>query len=72
MNERYRVFGMVALLGFMAGIIGQATWQYFIPWLASVLPAMAHIDFLISGFIGACLSLVLVSTWAYITGPTER
>jgi hypothetical protein len=72
MGERLKVFGLVALLGFMAGIIAQLTADYIIPALLEVLPVLVQIRFLVSGFAGACLTLVLISVWAYITGPTER
>ncbi|MGQ9726531.1 MAG: hypothetical protein ACUVQL_05320 [Candidatus Bathycorpusculaceae bacterium] len=72
MGERLKVFGLVALLGFMAGIIAQLTADYVIPAILLVLPELVQIRFLVSGFAGACLTLVLVSVWAYITGPSER
>lgn len=72
MNDRFRVFGLVALLGFMAGIIAQLSADYLIPWLLVVVPALVQIRFLVSGFAGACLTLLLVSAWAYISGPPER
>jgi len=72
MSERLKVFVFVAILGFFAGIIAQLTADYFIPWLLVVLPALVQIRFLVSGFAGACLTLVLVSVWAYITGSAER
>jgi len=72
MGERFKVFGLVAILGFMAGVIAQLTADYIIPWLLVVLPQLVQIRFLVSGFAGACLTLVLVSIWAYVTGPSER
>ena len=71
MGERMKVFGLVAVLGFMAGIIADLSAEYVIPWLVTVLPELIQIRFLVSGFAGACLTLVLVSVWAYITGPSE-
>jgi hypothetical protein len=68
MGDRLRVFGLVAILGFMAGVIAQLTADYIIPWLLVVLPALVQIRFVVSGFAGACLTLVLVSIWAYFTG----
>ena len=67
MGERLKVFGIVALLGFMAGVIAQLTADYVIPWLMTVLPALINIKWVVSGFAGACLTLVLVTAWAYIT-----
>ena len=48
MNDRLKIFGIVALLGFMAGVIAQVTAVYFIPWLIAVLPSLA-------GFQAFCL-----------------
>ncbi|MGQ9551285.1 MAG: hypothetical protein ACUVUE_02550 [Candidatus Bathycorpusculaceae bacterium] len=72
MGERLKVFGIVALLGFIAGVIAQLTADYIIPWLLVILPQLVQIRFLVSGFAGACLTVVLVSIWAYVTGPSER
>ncbi|MDH5375653.1 MAG: hypothetical protein OEZ21_01675 [Candidatus Bathyarchaeota archaeon] len=71
MGERLKVFGLLALLGFMAGIIAQLTADYVIPALLTILPELVQIRFLVSGFAGACLTLVLVSIWAYVSGPSE-
>ena len=71
MGERMRIFALVAVLGFMAGIIAQLTADYAIPWLLDVLPALINIKWLVSGFAGATLTLVLVSIWAYMTGNRE-
>jgi uncharacterized membrane protein YedE/YeeE len=71
MGERLKVFGLVAVLGFMAGIIADLTAEYVIPWLVTVLPELIQIRFLVSGFAGACLTLALISVWAYVTGPSE-
>jgi hypothetical protein len=72
MAERLKIFVIVALLGFLAGIIAQLTADYVIPTLMVVLPQLVQIKFVISGFAGACLTLVLISVWAYVTGSPER
>ena len=61
MNERVKIFVIVAILGFFAGIVADLTATYVIPALASVLPAFLSARYLLSGFAGACLTLVLVS-----------
>jgi len=43
-----------------------------IPALMAVLPQLVQVRFLVSGFAGACLTLALISIWAYVTGPPER
>ena len=72
MSDRIRIFGIVALLGFMAGVIAQVTAEYIIPWLMVVLPALINIKWVVSGFAGAALTLVLVSVWAYVTGNRNK
>jgi hypothetical protein len=72
MNSRLKVFGVIAILGFVAGIIAQLTAAVIIPWLVTVLPLLGGAtNYLISGFAGACLTVVLVSIWAYMTGKKE-
>ncbi len=72
MNSRLKVFGLIALLGFVAGIIAQITAVYFIPWMVSVLPLLGGMtSFLISGFAGAVITIAIVSAWAYVTGKKE-
>jgi len=72
MNDRIKVFAIVAILGFMAGVLAQVTADYVIPWLMVVLPALINVKWVVSGFAGACLTLVLVSVWAYVTGNKDR
>lgn len=71
LGERIKVFGLVAILGFMSGVIAQLTADYVIPALLQILPQLVQLRFLVSGFAGACLTLGLVSIWAYITGSSE-
>ncbi len=72
MNDRLRVFAIIALLGFMAGVIAQLAATYFIPWMISILPMLGGLtSFMVSGFAGACLTVALVGVWAYLTGKRE-
>jgi hypothetical protein len=72
MNERVKIFVLVAILGFVAGIIAELTAEYVLPALLSVLPAFLSSRVLLSGLAGALLTLGLVSVWAYMTGPRDR
>ncbi len=68
MNGRLKIFGIIALLGFLAGVIAQVTATVVIPWLIAVLPLLGGATtYIISGFAGACLTVVLVGAWAYMT-----
>jgi len=72
MNSRVKVFGIIALLGFLAGVIAQVTAVYFIPWVVSVLPLLGGLtSFMVSGFAGAILTVAIVSVWAYMTGKKD-
>jgi hypothetical protein len=72
MGERLKIFVLVAILGFLAGVIAQLTADYVIPGLMTVLPQLVQIKFVVSGFAGACLTLALIMVWAYVTGSTDR
>jgi hypothetical protein len=73
MGDRLKIFGVIAILGFMAGVIAQLAATYFIPWVISVLPLLGGItSFMISGLAGACLTVALVGAWAYMTGKRDR
>ncbi len=72
LNSRLKIFGVIALLGFLAGVIAQLTAAIIIPWLISVLPLLGGATtYIISGFAGACLTVVLVSVWVYMTGKKD-
>jgi len=73
MNDRLKIFGVIALLGFMAGVIAQLAATYFIPWMITILPILGGFSsFMISGVAGACLTVVLVGAWAYMTSNKNK
>lgn len=73
MGDRFKVFGIIAILGFMAGVIAQLASTYFIPWMIDNLSMLGGLtSFMISGLTGACLTIALVAAWAYLTGNRDR
>jgi hypothetical protein len=72
MGDRIKVFAIVAVLGFIAGVIAQLTADYVIPWLTYVLPALINMKWIMAGFAGACLTIVMVTVWAYVSANKER
>ncbi len=72
MGERLKIFLIVGLLGFVAGMVAQAMYEYVFPWLAMVLPQVFQIRFFASGVLGAVLTIALISVWAYMTQSQER
>jgi len=73
MQDRFKIFVMFAFLGFMAGIIAKATYQDVIPWIMANFPNVG-LDWVLSGFAGALLTVGLVMVWAYVsnTGSSEK
>ncbi|MGD6810375.1 MAG: hypothetical protein ACQCN3_11815 [Candidatus Bathyarchaeia archaeon] len=72
MSSRVKIFGVIALLGFVAGIIAQVAATYFVPWLIEVLPLLSGISsFMVSGVAGAVLTVAIISVWAYMTGNKD-
>jgi ABC-type transport system involved in multi-copper enzyme maturation permease subunit len=72
MNNRLKVFGLIALLGFVAGVIAQLTATYVIPWMVIVLPSLASLtSFIVAGFAGAVITVAVVGAWAYMTGKKD-
>ena len=72
MNDRFKIFALVAVLGFFAGVIADLTATYILPALMAIFPQILNARYLLSGLAGAFLTLVLVSIWAYITGPPQK
>jgi hypothetical protein len=73
MGDRLKVFGIIAILGFIAGIIAQLALTYLPQWIESVLPLLGGVSsFLISGLAGACITVALVGVWAYLTGKRDH
>jgi hypothetical protein len=72
MGDRIKVFAIVALLGFLAGVVAQLFADYALPWLVEVLPAVFQARFIVTGLAGAVLTVVMVSVWAYFTGSRNR
>jgi len=73
MDQRIKLFGVIALVGFIAGVIAALALKYVIPWLKEVLPSLSDIsEYLIAGVAGAILAVVLIAVWAYVTGSKDR
>jgi hypothetical protein len=69
MGDRLKIFGIVALLGFLAGVIAQLTAVFVIPWIIAIIPALGGLtSYMVAGVAGAVLTVGLVSAWAYLTG----
>jgi hypothetical protein len=70
-SDRIKIFMMFGVLGFVAGIIANVTAKFVIPWLATLVFPVIGLEWALSGFAGAFLTVLLVTVWAYVTGPSE-
>ncbi len=71
MSERIKMLTTFAILGFFAGVIANFTYRYVIPWLSELVLPVIGLDWIFSGLAGAALTVVLVTAWAYLSGPKE-
>jgi hypothetical protein len=72
MNSRFKIFGLIAVVGFVAGVLAQVTATYLIPWLVVVLPSLAGLSsFVVAGAAGAVLTVAIVGAWAYMSGKKD-
>jgi len=73
MDQRIKIFGIIAIIGFIAGVIAALALKYFIPWLKEASSSLSGIaDYLIAGIVGAILAVVLIAVWVRITRKTDR
>ncbi len=72
MTSRLKVFVIIALIGFLAGVLAQVVATYVIPAIQNALPSLGDIaPYLIAGFAGAVITVLIVAAWAYLTGRKE-
>ncbi|MGD8506261.1 MAG: hypothetical protein PVF15_06305 [Candidatus Bathyarchaeota archaeon] len=71
MSERIKMFATFGILGFLAGVIANFTYRYVIPWLSKIVFPVIGLDWIFSGIAGAALTVLLVTAWAYFSGPPE-
>ena len=66
-NDRLKIFGLVALIGFVGGVLADVAGEYVIPALVRLLPTLFSVRQILSGLAGAILTLGIVFVWAYLT-----
>jgi len=55
----------IAVIGYFLGVAGYYIFKNLEPWLMQVLPNLLQAEWLISGFVGAIFSVILVVIWSY-------
>ena len=71
MNDRMKMLGVFAILGFVGGVVANIGYQTIWPWLAANFPLIFSSELVISGIAGALVTTCFVVIWAYLSQPTE-
>ena len=71
MNERIKILGMFAILGFVAGILANVAYHTVIPALLAAFPNIISAEWVLSGFAGMFITLLVLAVWAYFSS-SER
>jgi hypothetical protein len=70
MNERIRILGVFAVLGFVGGILANVLYHTLWPWLLDVFPTILTAEWVLSGIAGALITTFFVVIWVYLSGPS--
>ncbi len=71
MNERMKILGLFAILGFIAGVIANFTYRYVLPVVLAIFPEILSIEWVLSGLAGAFLTLCMLLVWVYTSKSPE-
>jgi len=71
MNDRLKIFGMFAVLGFIGGVLANVIYRTVWPWLLAVFPSILTAEWVLSGIAGSLITTFMVVIWVYLSGPKE-
>ena len=71
MNDRVKILGIFALLGFVGGIVANVGFHTVWPWLAANFPLIFSAEWMISGVAGALITTFFVVIWVYLSQSNE-
>ena len=71
MSERLKILGIFAVLGFVAGILANVAYDTVVPAILAALPNVSG-KWIVSGFTGMVLTLLVLSVWAYFSGKQRK
>jgi len=70
MNERLKVLGIFALLGFIGGVLANVLYHTVWPWLLTTFPSILTAEWVLSGIAGSLITTFMVVIWVYLSGPS--
>jgi len=71
--SRLKTFALIAIIGFIVGVIAQLIANYITPRLNDALTSLSGFtQYLIAGIAGAIITLIVIIIWAYLTGNKNK
>jgi len=72
MNDRLKILGMFAVLGFIGVVLANVLYHTLWPWLLEVFPTVFTAEWVLSGIAGALITTFMVVIWVYLSQPVEH
>ena len=72
MNDRIKILGVFAMLGFIGGIVANLGYHTVWPWLLATFPLLFSTEWVISGIAGALITTFFVVIWVYLSKPSAE
>ena len=72
MNDRLKILGAFAVLGFVGGVIANVSFHTVWPWLVANFAKIFSTELVISGVAGAMITTFFVVIWVYLSKPTSQ
>ena len=72
MNDRLKILGVFAILGFIGGVIANISFHTVWPWLVANFSLIFATEYVISGIAGALITTLFVVIWVYLSKPSSQ
>jgi hypothetical protein len=71
LNDRIKILGIFAMLGFVGGVLANIGFHTVWPWLVANFPLIFSAEWVISGMAGALITTFFVVIWVYLSRSSE-
>jgi hypothetical protein len=72
MNDRLKILGAFAILGFVGGVIANISFHTVWPWLVANFYWIFSTELVMSGLAGALITTFFVIIWVYLSKPSAQ
>jgi len=71
--SRTKTFAIIALFGFIIGIIAKLAADYIIPRIDSISSSLGGLtQYILAGIAGAIITVLIIFIWAHLTGRKDK